>query len=97
MPLFLRGRDVTDLLTMHDALTAVEEAFRLHGQGKADNHPRQRPRLGRSVLQVVAGDAGGRQDFERITLFESLDVTASTPRMRSATPPSHTRTILRIL
>ena len=53
MPLFIRERDVEQLLTMDDALDAVEEAFRLQGLGKADNRPRQRPRLEHAMLQVM--------------------------------------------
>jgi ornithine cyclodeaminase/alanine dehydrogenase-like protein (mu-crystallin family) len=59
MPLFLREGDVRELLTMDDALAAVEEAFRLQGLGKADNHPRQRPRLGRTMLQVMPAAVAG--------------------------------------
>jgi ornithine cyclodeaminase/alanine dehydrogenase-like protein (mu-crystallin family) len=59
MPLFLREHDVAALLTMDDALTAVEEAFRLHGLGEADNHPRQRPRLERTMLQVMSAAVPG--------------------------------------
>lgn len=59
MPLFLREEDVKALLTMDDALTAVEEVFRLQGLGRVDNYPRQRPRVGRAMLQVMpAGVAG---------------------------------------
>ncbi len=53
MPLLLRETDVEELLTMDDALTAVEEAFQLQGLGKADNHPRQRPCLEHTMLQVM--------------------------------------------
>jgi ornithine cyclodeaminase/alanine dehydrogenase-like protein (mu-crystallin family) len=59
MPLFLRERDVKRLLTMDDALAAVEEAFRLQGLGKADNCPRQRPRVGRTMLQVMSAAIAG--------------------------------------
>jgi ornithine cyclodeaminase/alanine dehydrogenase-like protein (mu-crystallin family) len=59
MPLFLREGDVKALLTMDDALAAVEEAFRLQGMGKADNHPRQRPRMGRTMLQVMPAAVAG--------------------------------------
>lgn len=59
MPLFLREEDVKELLTMDDALVVVEEAFRLHGTGEADNGPRQRPRLGRSMLQVMPAGVPG--------------------------------------
>ena len=59
MPLFLREQDVAALLTMDDALAAVEEAFRLQGLGKADNRPRQRPRLEQTMLQVMAAGLPG--------------------------------------
>ncbi len=59
MPLFLREEDVAQLLTMDDALTVVEEALRLHGLGQADNRPRQRPRLKRSILQVMPAAVPG--------------------------------------
>jgi ornithine cyclodeaminase len=52
--LFLREQDVEQLLTMGDAVVAVEEAFRLHGLGRAGNRPRQRPRLERTMLQVMS-------------------------------------------
>jgi ornithine cyclodeaminase/alanine dehydrogenase len=59
MPLFLTEQDVADLLTMDEALAAVEEAFRLQGLGRADNHPRQRPRLEHSLLQVMPAAVPG--------------------------------------
>ena len=59
MPLFLREDDVRGLLTMEDALEAVEEAFRLHGLGEADNRPRQRPRLPEAMLHVLAAGVPG--------------------------------------
>lgn len=59
MPLFLRERDVEQLLTMGDTLDAVEEAFRLQGLGRADNRPRQRPRLERTMLQAMSAALPG--------------------------------------
>lgn len=59
MPLFLREEDVAELLTMEDTIAAVEEAFRLHGLGEADNRPRQRPRLSRSLIQVMPAAVPG--------------------------------------
>jgi len=59
MTLFLREQDVRALLTMEEALEAVEEAFRLHGLSMADNAPRQRPRLGGTMLQVMCGAVPG--------------------------------------
>jgi len=59
VPLFLREQDVRTLLTMKDALAAVEEAFRLQGSGEADNRPRQRPRLPGTMLQVMSAGVRG--------------------------------------
>lgn len=59
MPLFIRERDVEQLLTMGDALDAVEEAFRLQGLGRADNRPRQRPGVERTMLQVMSAAMPG--------------------------------------
>jgi ornithine cyclodeaminase/alanine dehydrogenase-like protein (mu-crystallin family) len=59
MPFFLTEQDVANLLTMDEALAAVEEAFRLQGLGQADNRPRQRPRLERTLLQVMPAAVPG--------------------------------------
>lgn len=54
MPLFLTEDDVARLLTMAEALEAVEEAFRQHGQGSAVNRPRARVRVPQGILHVMA-------------------------------------------
>ncbi len=54
MPLFLTEDDVAQLLTMAEALEAVEEAFRQHGQGSAVNRPRARVRVPQGILHVMA-------------------------------------------
>ena len=54
MPLFLTEDDVARLLTMDDALRAVEEAFRQHGQGSTVNRPRTRVRVPQGILHVMA-------------------------------------------
>ena len=54
MPLFLTEDEVTRLLTMAEALEAVEEAFRQHGQGNAVNRPRARVRVPQGILHVMA-------------------------------------------
>lgn len=59
MAILIREEEVRDLLPMSDALQAVEEVFRLQGSGKADNRPRQRPRLERSMLQAMPGAVSG--------------------------------------
>jgi len=44
--LFLREADVRTLLTMEDAIGALESAFRDWAEGRADNQPRRRVRAG---------------------------------------------------
>jgi ornithine cyclodeaminase/alanine dehydrogenase len=53
MPLLLREPDVVALLTMDEALAAVEAAFLKLGRGEADNRPRQRAHAGQAVLQAM--------------------------------------------
>lgn len=55
MAIFLREADVEKLATMSMALEAVEEAFRLQGEQKADNTPRRRCRLHSGILHVMSG------------------------------------------
>lgn len=50
MTLFLREEQVASLLDMPAALHAVEEIMRLHGLGRAVNHPRQRIRREGQIL-----------------------------------------------
>src|SRR5438876_9422894 len=62
MALFLREADVEKLVTMETALHAVEQAFRMHGEGTAENAPRRRCRLVRGFLHVMSAcrrDVGG--------------------------------------
>ncbi len=54
MAIFLREADVANFATMTMALSAVEEAFRLQGQGKAENAPRRRCRLDKGLLHVMS-------------------------------------------
>jgi ornithine cyclodeaminase/alanine dehydrogenase-like protein (mu-crystallin family) len=54
MAILLRESDVKKLATMQMALEAVEEAFRLQGENKADNAPRHRCRVERGLLQVMS-------------------------------------------
>ena len=83
MTLFLREADVQQLLTMKDALVAVEESIRLQGLGLAVNRPRQRLRTGGAsfnMMQAVIGpmDAvgwkaygGGPRGHMRVFLFST--------------------------
>jgi ornithine cyclodeaminase/alanine dehydrogenase-like protein (mu-crystallin family) len=51
--LYLREEDVQVLLSMHDALVAVERAFQALGTGDAINGPRRRIQLPHSMLNVM--------------------------------------------
>jgi alanine dehydrogenase len=53
MALFLDEQQVTDLLTMEIALTAVEGALEQHGLGTAINNPRTRVRLPTGQLHMM--------------------------------------------
>jgi ornithine cyclodeaminase/alanine dehydrogenase len=53
MVLFLNEKDVTSLLTMSDAIEAVEAALRDEGLGEATNRPRQRVMAGPTMLHVL--------------------------------------------
>lgn len=55
MALFLDERCVAGLLTMEDALSAVEEVFREQGRGNVVNVPRVRAPLKGGVLRITAG------------------------------------------
>jgi ornithine cyclodeaminase/alanine dehydrogenase-like protein (mu-crystallin family) len=55
MALFLDERCIAGLLTMDDALAAVEEVFREQGRGGVVNVPRVRAPLKGGVLRITAG------------------------------------------
>jgi ornithine cyclodeaminase/alanine dehydrogenase-like protein (mu-crystallin family) len=55
MPLFIDERCIAGLLTMEDALSAVEEVFREQGRGSVINVPRVRAPLKGGVLRITAG------------------------------------------
>ena len=52
---FFTEDDVVDLLPMKDAVACVDEAFRLLASGDAMNKPRQRVRVDKLMLHVLAG------------------------------------------
>src|SRR5918996_3371697 len=54
MALFLDEQQVTELLTMEMALTAVEEALKQQGLGAAVNNPRSRVRLPAGQLHMMS-------------------------------------------
>jgi len=55
MAIFLSEAQVANLASMRMALEAVEEAFRLRAEEKADNAPRRRSRLQDGLLHVMSG------------------------------------------
>ena len=52
MAIFLKEADVEKLVTMKMALEAMEQAFRLQGEGRTDTAPRRRARLGDGFLHA---------------------------------------------
>jgi alanine dehydrogenase len=62
MPLYLTEQDITQLLTMEDALAAVEAVFKAQATGAATNESRRRVRAAGATLHVMSGavaDFGG--------------------------------------
>ena len=53
--LYLTEQDVTNLLTMQDALNAVETAFKAQATGDATNEPRRRVRANNAILMTMSG------------------------------------------
>lgn len=54
MAIILREADVKKLASMEMALEAVEDAFRLQGEGSIESAPRHRLRLARGLLHVMS-------------------------------------------
>ena len=59
MPIYLTGNDVTSLLTMDDAVSAVEAGFRALADGQASNVPRTRLRLPNGAFNMMSAAAPG--------------------------------------
>jgi alanine dehydrogenase len=55
MPIFLDEKAVCSLVTMQDALEAVEELFRAQGEGGVTNVPRVRAPMHGGTLRITAG------------------------------------------
>jgi ornithine cyclodeaminase/alanine dehydrogenase-like protein (mu-crystallin family) len=74
MTLLLKESDVRALLTMPDAVTVVEAAMKAHGEAQARNLSRQRIKLPRGTLHMMAGadltgEAGGYVGVKAYTSF----------------------------
>tara|TARA_B100001971_G_scaffold69646_1_gene64178 strand:- start:1200 stop:2150 length:951 start_codon:yes stop_codon:yes gene_type:complete len=59
VPIYLTGNDVTSLLTMDDAVSAVEAGFRALADGQASNVPRTRLRLPNGAFNMMSAAAPG--------------------------------------
>ena len=55
MALYLTEADVESLVTVTDAIAALEESFRHQGAGAATNEPRRRVRTPNCTLHVMFG------------------------------------------
>jgi len=80
MPLFLTEQDVARLLTMDDALAAVEAVFKAQAAGDATNEPRRRLRAGGAVLQVMSGAVANFAEYKGLLGLKSYVVTRSKAR-----------------
>lgn len=71
MALLLREEDVQRLLPMTEAMAAVEEVMRQHGQGVATNSPRHRTRTPKGMLHLMSAAAPqiGYVGFKAYTTF----------------------------
>ena len=75
MPLFLTEQDVTNLLTMEDALAAVEAVFKAHAAGEATNQPRSRVRAHSGTLHVMSGAVANFGEFKGLLGLKAYSVT----------------------
>lgn len=63
MALLIRDAEVRELLTMGEALEAVEDALREQARGTAQNRPRARVRAPGGILHVLPGGVPSRGGF----------------------------------
>jgi len=71
VPIYLTEADVNRLVTMSDAMSAVEECFRHQGEGSATTEPRRRVRVPAGMLHVMfaADRAAGVMGLKSYTTF----------------------------
>ncbi|MDQ3012123.1 MAG: ornithine cyclodeaminase family protein [Acidobacteriota bacterium] len=74
MPILLTEQDVTELLTMEDALAAVESVFKLQATGEATNEPRRRVRAQGSVLMTMSGAVSNFGEFKGLLGLKAYTV-----------------------
>src|SRR5689334_13022433 len=80
MPILLTEQDVTELLTMEDALAAVESVFKLQATGEATNEPRRRVRTQGAVLMTMSGAVANFTEFKGLLGLKAYTVARGTAR-----------------
>ena len=86
MPLYLTEQHVDSLVTMGDAMQAIEGCFRRQGEGRSTNEPRRRVRVPKGLLHVMfaadpeAGVVGLKSytSFKGVVRFHVLLYSAET-------------------
>ncbi|HUX11376.1 MAG TPA: ornithine cyclodeaminase family protein [Spirochaetia bacterium] len=59
MPLYISEEEVEQLVTVEEAITAVDDLFHLMGTGHAPVAVRQRPKIDHSMIQIMGGAVEG--------------------------------------
>ncbi len=80
MAIYLTEQDVTQLLTMEEALSAVEAVFKLQASGEATNEPRRRVRAGGATLHVMSGAVADFGSFKGLLGLKAYTVTRAGAR-----------------
>jgi len=75
MAIYLNEQDVTNLLTMEDALSAVEAVFNLQSSGEATNEPRRRVHAAGASLNVMSGAVERIGTFRGVAGLKAYTVT----------------------
>ncbi len=80
MALYLTEQDVAQLLTMEDALAAVEAVFKSQASGAATNESRRRSRAGGATLHVMSGAVANFGEFKGLLGLKSYVVARGKAR-----------------
>ncbi|MCI0663890.1 MAG: ornithine cyclodeaminase family protein [Acidobacteria bacterium] len=75
MAIYLNEQDITNLLPMEDALSAVEAVFKLHASGEATNEPRRRVHAAGASLNVMSGAVEQIGTFKGLAGLKAYTVT----------------------
>src|SRR5215813_12566708 len=80
MPILLTEQDVTELLTIEDALEAVESVFKLQATGEATNESRRRVRSQGAVLMTMSGAVANFGEFKGLLGLKAYTVARGKAR-----------------